>query len=144
MEMTRYAKYRILLFSLELTGGKFLRVDNLEDSCSAIEAKAVFDEMRRTADVVDVGEGAGHRLSLVQEIDSFECRGIPREFRLGLGIAGHLPNGFLHRAFRLLATTFDPILVHLVHASKLRLDFQEAARTPVCSDPITKWRAGRL
>jgi hypothetical protein len=41
-----------------------------EDGCSAIEAKAVFDEMRRTADVVDVGEGAGHRLSLVQEIDS--------------------------------------------------------------------------
>ena len=27
-----------------------------------------------TADVVDVGEGAGHRLSLLQEIDSFECR----------------------------------------------------------------------
>jgi hypothetical protein len=81
MEMTRYAKYRILLFSLELTGGKFLRVDYLEDSCSAIEAKAVFDEMRRTADVVDVGEGAGNRLSLVQEIDSFECRGIPRECR---------------------------------------------------------------
>ena len=81
MEMTTYAKYRILLFSLELTDGKFLRVDNLEDGCSAIEAKAVFDEMRRTADVVDVGEGAGHRLSLVQEIDSFECRGIPRECR---------------------------------------------------------------
>src|ERR1700730_309767 len=56
MEMTTYAKYRILLFSLELTDGKFLRVDNLEDGCSAIEAKAVFDEMRRTADVVDVGE----------------------------------------------------------------------------------------
>jgi hypothetical protein len=74
MEMATYAKYRILLFSLELTDGKFLRVDNLEDGCSAIEAKAVFDEMRRTADVVDVGEGAGHRLSLVQEIDSFECR----------------------------------------------------------------------
>ena len=72
--MTTYAKYRILLFSLELTDGKFLRVDNLEDGCSAIEAKAVFDEMRRTADVVDVGEDAGHRLSLVQEIDSFECR----------------------------------------------------------------------
>ena len=72
--MTTYAKYRILLFSPELTDGKFLRVDNLEDGCSAIEAKAVFDEMRRTADVVDVGEGAGHRLSLVQEIDSFECR----------------------------------------------------------------------
>jgi hypothetical protein len=34
----------------------------------------VFDEMRRTADVVDVGKGAGHRLSLVQEIDWFECR----------------------------------------------------------------------
>jgi hypothetical protein len=51
MEMTTYAKYRILLFSLELTDGKFLRVDNLEDGCSAIEAKAVFDEMRRTADV---------------------------------------------------------------------------------------------
>jgi hypothetical protein len=81
MEMTTYAKYRILLFSLELTDGKFLRVDNLEDGCSAVEAKAVFDEMRRTADVVDVGEGAGHRLSLVQEIDSFECRGIPRECR---------------------------------------------------------------
>ena len=62
--MTTYAKYRILLFSLELTDGKFLRVDNLDDGCSAIEAKAVFDEMRRTADVVDVGEGAGHRLSL--------------------------------------------------------------------------------
>ena len=73
--MTTYTKYRILLFSLELTDGKFLRVDNLEDGCSAIEAKAVFDEMRRTADVVDVGEGAGHRLSLVQEINSFECRG---------------------------------------------------------------------
>src|SRR6202030_2352967 len=71
MEMTTYTKYRILLFSLELTDGKFLRVDNLEDGCSAIEAKAVFDEMRRTADVVDVGEVAGHRLSLVQEIDSF-------------------------------------------------------------------------
>ena len=67
--MTTYAKYRILLFSLELTDGKFLRVDNLEDGCSAIEAKAVFDEMRRTADVVDVGEGVGHRLSLVQEIE---------------------------------------------------------------------------
>ena len=66
--MTTYTKYRILLFSLELTNGKFLRVDNLEDGCSAIEAKAVFDEMRHTADVVDVGEGAGHRLSLVQEI----------------------------------------------------------------------------
>ena len=79
--MTTYAKYRILLFSLELTDGKFLRVDNLEDGCSAIEAKAVFDEMRRTADVVDVGEGAGQRLSLVQEIDSFECRGNPRECR---------------------------------------------------------------
>ncbi len=74
--MTTYAKYRILLFSLELTDGKFLRVDNLEDGCSAIEAKAVFYEMRRAADVVDVGEGVGHRLSLVQEIDSFECRGI--------------------------------------------------------------------
>src|ERR1700730_17673303 len=70
MEMTTYAKYRILLFSLELTDGKFVRVNNLEDGCSAIEAKAVFDEMRRAADVVDVGEGAGHRLSLVQEIDS--------------------------------------------------------------------------
>ena len=79
--MTTHAKYRILLFSLELTDGKFLRVDNLEYGCSAIEAKAVFDEMRRTADIVDVGEGAGHRLSLVQEIDSFECRGIPRECR---------------------------------------------------------------
>ena len=67
--MTRYAKFKILLFSLELTDGKFLRVDNLEDGCTAIEAKAVFDEMRRTADVVDVGEGAGHRLSLVQEIE---------------------------------------------------------------------------
>ena len=67
--MTTYAKYRILLFSPELTDGKFLRVDNLEDGCSAIEAKAVFDEMRRTADVVDVGEGVGHRLSLVQEIE---------------------------------------------------------------------------
>src|SRR3982074_2298751 len=43
MEMTTYAKYRILLFSLELTDGKFLRVDNLEDGCSAIEAKAVFE-----------------------------------------------------------------------------------------------------
>jgi FtsP/CotA-like multicopper oxidase with cupredoxin domain len=32
-----------------------------------------------------------------------------------------LPNGFLHRAFRLLGTTFDPILVHLLHPSKLRL-----------------------
>ena len=52
--MTTYAKYRILLFSLELTDGKFLRVDNLEDGCSAIEAKAVFDEMRRTTDVVEV------------------------------------------------------------------------------------------
>jgi hypothetical protein len=52
MEMTTFAKYRILLFSLELTDGKFLRVDNLEDGCSAIEAKAVFDEMRRTADVI--------------------------------------------------------------------------------------------
>ena len=72
--MTTFAKYRILLFSPELTDGKFLRVDNLEDGCSAVEAKAVFDEMRRTADVVDVGKGAGHRLSLVQEIDSFECR----------------------------------------------------------------------
>jgi hypothetical protein len=81
MEMTTYAKYRILLFSLELTDGKFLRVDDLEDGRGAIEAKAVFDEMRRTADVVDVGEGAGHRLSLVQEIDSFECRGISRECR---------------------------------------------------------------
>jgi hypothetical protein len=50
MEMTTYAKYRILLFSLELTDGKFLRVDNLEDGRSAIEAKAVFDEMRRTAE----------------------------------------------------------------------------------------------
>ena len=49
--MTTYTKYRILLFSPELTDGKFLRVDNLEDGCSAIEAKAVFDEMRRTADV---------------------------------------------------------------------------------------------
>jgi len=29
--MTTCAKYRILLFSLELTDGKFLRVDNLED-----------------------------------------------------------------------------------------------------------------
>jgi hypothetical protein len=81
MEMTTYAKYRILLFSLESTDGKFPRADNLEDGCSAIEAKAVFDEMRRAADVVDVGEGAGRRLSLVQEIDSFECRGILRECR---------------------------------------------------------------
>jgi hypothetical protein len=53
--MTTYAKYRILLFSLESTDGNFLCVDNLEDGCSAIETKAVFDEMRRTADVVDVG-----------------------------------------------------------------------------------------
>ena len=35
--MTTFAKYRILLFSLELTDGKFLRVDNLEDGRSAID-----------------------------------------------------------------------------------------------------------
>src|SRR6202035_5324683 len=113
MEMTTYAKYRILLFSLELTDGKFLRVDNLEDGCTAIEAKAVFDEMRRTADVVDVGEGAGHRLSLVQEIDSFECRGLPRECR-GIPLStsaipaisrrlGSRPAGRSHQSKRRLA-----------------------------------------
>src|ERR1700737_3866146 len=39
MEMTTYAKYRILLFSLEWMDGKFLRVDNLEDGCRGIEAR---------------------------------------------------------------------------------------------------------
>ena len=37
--MTTYAKYRILLFSLELTDGKFLRVDNLEDGCRPLRRK---------------------------------------------------------------------------------------------------------
>src|SRR6202047_2859350 len=71
MEMTTYAKYRILLFSLESTDGNFQCVDNLEDGCSAIETKAVFDEMRRTADVVDVGGSSpvarsGNRLVRMQ------------------------------------------------------------------------------
>ena len=70
-----------LALSLAAMGvGAFLlrnAVKDASDLASALPTRP----MRRTADVVEVGEGAGHRLSLVQEIDSFECRGIPRECR---------------------------------------------------------------
>jgi hypothetical protein len=86
MEMTTYAKYRILLFSLEFTDGKFLRVDNLEDGCSAIEAKAVFDE-----------SGVPPMSSMSEKVRVIACRSFRKSTRSNAEESSRMPRDSLVR-----------------------------------------------
>ena len=71
--MTTYAKYRILLFSPELTDGKFLRVDNLEDANAQLDRTARLDSVKQEDyDTVFYPGGHGPMWDLAEDPNSIK------------------------------------------------------------------------